>query len=110
MTTRGGELLATICCALAAAGSEADSCRGVPLRAESAAKGETGFGRGAAPPAVEVGPADEETDEDTIEGRGAGFAMFAAADMFWEAAASLSSCSIGSNRWACAILSRPSSR
>src|SRR5271157_4835365 len=87
--------------------SSEDSCRGPLLRAESAANGETFVEamswRSCGTAIFRVEPSPRGTTD------GPTGALILEPPME-EAATSLSSCSIGSNRCACAILSRPSSR
>ena len=76
-----------------------DSALGVPLRAESAAKGETEFDLADAGGSLRRTSVDEASTGRGVARTGA------EAD-----AASLSNCSMGSRRCACAIFSSPSSR
>lgn len=86
--------------------SEEPSCRGVPLRAESAANGDTKLGRAAGEGSGRRVSGLAEWLP-TMAGRDG---VRGAAVAFGAAVTSLKSCSMGKRRWACAILSRPSSR
>src|SRR5580692_7788688 len=120
MTTRAGVLLIALTpdapkTVPPAIGVEVPSCRGPTFRAESAANGDTGFGREAPTASVRrVSPTAPE-DEATIEGRAAVRAAPAPPPGKFELepeapATSLSNCSIGNKCCACAIFKSPSSR
>src|ERR1700678_2527286 len=81
-----------------------DSCRGPAFRAESAANGETKFGRLGATASVRRVSAEVEG---TMDGRAGVLAIPAGPPEVFEedAATSLSNCSIGSRRCAWAIFS-----